>query len=124
MLTKNKNPLFEIVLNPSDYVIKENMSFKFNERSVSFDKCKLAFFNINIGPPKGPMIVFGLNFLRKIYTIFDFQRKVIGFQGEFDNSSEFLKNINDYSDLFRGDEISHLIDNFSNSHPDAWKRVY
>ena len=124
MMKRNKNPLFQIILKPSDYVIKENLTYKHMKTSVSFEKCNLAFFNINFGPPKGPLIVFGLNFLRKIYTIFDFKRKIIGFKADVDFQEEEIENIYEYSQFFKNDEISHLIENFSNSNLDSWKRVY
>ncbi len=88
------------------------------QNNISFEKCKLQFFEINYGPPKGPLLIFGLNFLKKIYTIFDFKKMVIGFKTNEDRPSI---NIVEYKDWFVRDEISQLIETFSN---DVWKRVY
>jgi hypothetical protein len=120
----NKGKKFEIEIPVQDYVIKQNINFQLKISDISFEKCKLAFFDINIGPPKGPLIVFGLNFLRKIYTVFDFGNKVIGF--EFQPENENSQQISDYKDNFVKDEISQLIDNFtarSERTRVSWKRV-
>lgn len=96
------------------------MSFNLKQNNISFKKCKLQFFEINYGPPKGPLLIFGLNFLKKIYTVFDFNKNVIGFKDDNINNTPPL-NIVEYKDWFVRDEISQLIETFSH---DVWKRVY
>jgi hypothetical protein len=84
------------VLKPEDYIIegkriKKNLfsSSKFNEKEKDFldlemfssqsnEECQPAFMPIDVPAPRGPIFVFGEYFLRKFYTVFDRDEKIIG----------------------------------------------
>lgn len=83
----NSNELkeYEINLSPEDYII-EGKNIKNNIKDIDKDflgllkeECQLAFMPIDVPPPRGPLFVFGEYFLRKFYTVFDRDRKLVGF---------------------------------------------
>ena len=41
--------------------------------------CKAAFMSINVPEPRGPILIFGEQFMKKFYTVFDRDEKVMGF---------------------------------------------
>jgi cathepsin D len=76
----------EIILRPEDYII-EGKKIKKNVNNIQpelFDilvkeECRPAFMPIDVPAPRGPLFVFGEYFLRKFYTVFDRDQKVVGF---------------------------------------------
>jgi cathepsin D len=75
----------EIILRPEDYVI-DGKKIKKNLDGISpdfidilaHDSCRPAFMPMDVPAPRGPLFVFGEFFLRKFYTVFDRDEKVIG----------------------------------------------
>ena len=105
---KNNNPetyeLTEIILRPEDYIINgkrikkiiDNNSKNSNDdvfkdaiHTNNFD-CKSAFMSINVPEPRGPILIFGEYFMKKFYTVFDRDQKVLGFS--IANQNDFIKN--------------------------------
>ena len=75
---------YEIVLKPEDYIIdghkvKKNMELGEDFIDIFNDECQPAFMPIDVPAPRGPIFVFGEFFLRKYYTVFDRDQKVLGF---------------------------------------------
>lgn len=77
-----------IILKPEDYMIDgkkiknklESADAK-NNFFESFDpdlECQPAFMSIDVPAPRGPLFVFGELFLRKFYTVFDRDEKIVG----------------------------------------------
>lgn len=54
-------------LDPFDYV----------EKSGSY--CDVSLMNLDVPPPKGPLFVFGIPFLQKYYSVYDFPNSKVGF---------------------------------------------
>lgn len=92
----------EIILRPEDYIIngkrikkifdstnKNDDSFNEAIHTNNFD-CKSAFMSINVPEPRGPILIFGEYFMKKFYTVFDRDQKVLGFS--IANQNEFIKN--------------------------------
>lgn len=93
---KDKNMIYtQITLKPEDYLINgrrikktlnnkkthfsdyfENLS---DEEIANKNECHSAFMPIDVPPPRGPLFIFGEYFLKKFYTIFDRDEKVLGF---------------------------------------------
>ena len=75
---------FEIILHPEDYIIEGNkIKNTISEVDSDFlnlfnEECQPAFMPIDVPAPRGPIFVFGEYFLRKFYTVFDRDEKVIG----------------------------------------------
>lgn len=55
-----------LALDPEDYVDQEG-------------NCELSLMDLDVPPPKGPLFVFGIPFLRKFYTVYDHQNSRVGF---------------------------------------------
>jgi hypothetical protein len=72
----------EIKLSPEDYIIEGNKIKKNINDSDSLNmfnqECQPAFMPIDVPAPRGPIFVFGEYFLRKFYTVFDRDEKVLG----------------------------------------------
>jgi len=104
----NNNPesyeLTEVILRPEDYIINgkrikkiiDNNSKKTNDdlyndaiHNNNLD-CKSAFMSINVPEPRGPILIFGEYFMKKFYTVFDRDQKVLGFS--IANQNDFIKN--------------------------------
>lgn len=74
----------KIILRPEDYIV-DGFSIKknyektgyFMNESQDFD-CSAALMNIDVPAPRGPILVFGDYFLRKFYTVFDRDQRVVG----------------------------------------------
>lgn len=97
--------LTEIILRPEDYLINgkrikklfENDKHKTDSDELfqdaintnNFD-CKAAFMSINVPEPRGPILIFGEYFMKKFYTVFDRDQKVLGFS--IANQNDFIKN--------------------------------
>jgi len=41
--------------------------------------CKVSLMRLDVPPPNGPLFVFGIPFLQKFYTVYDEERKSVGF---------------------------------------------
>jgi len=54
-------------LEPKDYIDKAD------------GMCKVAFMHLDVPPPNGPLFVFGIPFLQKFYTVYDKEKKSVGF---------------------------------------------
>ncbi len=71
-------------MHPEDYIIEGNkIKNTLNEVDSDFlnlfnEECQAAFMPIDVPAPRGPIFVFGEYFLRKFYTVFDRDEKVIG----------------------------------------------
>lgn len=105
---KNNNPesyeLTEIILRPEDYIINGKRIKKIidnNPKNTNDDlfndaiqsnhfECKSAFMSINVPEPRGPILIFGEYFMKKFYTVFDRDQKVLGFS--IANQNDFVKN--------------------------------
>lgn len=64
-------------LRPQDYVIDLNGGSK-SDDGISKVPCLLGFTPVDIPAPRGPAIILGDVFMRKYYTIFDYDNKRIG----------------------------------------------
>lgn len=137
---KNNNPetheLTEIILRPEDYIIngkrikkilddiyKNNNDDLFKDaiHTNNFD-CKSAFMSINVPEPRGPILIFGEYFMKKFYTVFDRDQKVLGFS--IANQDNFIKNHSHKKNLIKNiktpydpleNEINKDIDEQSNN---------
>lgn len=78
----------EIVLKPEDYIIDgDRIKEEYEKNSVDnflLDKgnsmtCKLAIMPLEVPKPRGPIFILGGFFLKKFYTVFDREKKVLGF---------------------------------------------
>ena len=106
----------EIVLRPEDYVIngkriKKLLDQNLNDKTddLFFDAvnsnnldCKSAFMSINVPEPRGPILIFGEYFMKKFYTVFDRDQKVLGFS--IANQNDFIKTNKQKNELM--DKIS------------------
>jgi hypothetical protein len=72
------------MLHPQDYIIEgEKIKTNIEDLDSEFlhlinEECQPAFMPIDVPAPRGPIFVFGEYFLRKFYTVFDRDEKVIG----------------------------------------------
>ncbi|WBY55329.1 plasmepsin VI [Plasmodium yoelii yoelii] len=57
---------------PDDYILQEN-----SEEDNS-SQCVIGLMSLDIPPPRGPIFIFGNVFIRKYYTIFDNDHKLVG----------------------------------------------
>lgn len=103
---------FNLTLQSKDYVTTEkvNISIEENNEFVSLNKCMLDFIPT---VSQDQYIIFGLKFLRKYYTVFDFSKHIIGFVDY--NLAEENKDI-EYEGLLKRSEMGNLISD--------WKMVY
>ena len=104
---------FELTLNNYDYISKKNMNLEFesNNEIFSVNNCELDFIPYNSLDNKNEIIL-GIRFLKKYYTVFDFQRKIIGFSKYNDKYDQI-----DYLSLIKSEsEMDLLIDD--------WKKIY
>ncbi len=87
----NEKTLTKITLKPEDYLLnghriknyknseKEDFIENFTEERLKSLNCSPGFMPINVPAPRGPLFIFGEMFLKKFYTVFDKDKKVIGF---------------------------------------------
>mmetsp|Transcript_54395 Transcript_54395/g.100055 ORF Transcript_54395/g.100055 Transcript_54395/m.100055 type:complete len:431 (-) Transcript_54395:137-1429(-) len=54
-------------LSPTDYINKDSFS------------CALSLMALDVPPPKGPLFVFGIPFLQKFFTVYDYTNNKVGF---------------------------------------------
>ena len=86
---------YEIILKPEDYIIDGkkvlNQLGKIDNEYISFFKldCQAAFMPIDVPAPRGPIFVFGEYFLRKFYTVFDRDERVIGLAASNHSNTPF-----------------------------------
>ncbi len=111
---KDSYELTEIILRPEDYLLNGKKIKKMmknnskNSKDDLFDEalnlnrleCKAAFMSINVPEPRGPILIFGEQFMKKFYTVFDRDQKVLGFSIANQNNlnseksnNEIIKNI-------------------------------
>jgi hypothetical protein len=83
--TTNEHRITEIELNHEDYIINGRRIKKslLDSHIESYDgyhieKCSLAFMSMNIPKPRGPLFIFGEYFMKKYYTVFDHDERIIG----------------------------------------------
>jgi hypothetical protein len=71
---------FNLTLTADDYITKQkmNVDISLNKEFFSMDYCEMDFISYSSMDDKN-LIILGLKFLRKYYTIFDYERKIIGF---------------------------------------------
>lgn len=67
---EGKNVTLE--LTPDDYVIEE-----LDEKQKVIE-CVIGFMPLDVPAPRGPIFIFGNSFIRKYYTIFDNDHKIVG----------------------------------------------
>ncbi len=123
------NQTFDLILNREDYITKRELNIDISDINeiLKINKCD---FDIFVNKNLENTIIFGIKFMKSYYTIFDFERNIIGlirirsnskFKQEDDNKYQntntnsydsYLK----YSDLIIKSEINSLIED--------WKRVY
>jgi len=72
-------------LAPRDYVDK-----------TDDDYCDVSLVSLDVPPPKGPLFVFGIPFLQKYYTVYDYSTTRVGFAiaKHVDEQPEMLLEIN------------------------------
>jgi hypothetical protein len=110
----------EIILRPEDYIIEGNKVKKNIEvispelfDIISKDNCRPAFMPMDVPAPRGPLFVFGEFFLRKFYTVFDRDEKVIGLSiANHDKTSSGRKIITPYDELNIEDEVINQLAKF------------
>ena len=111
---KDSYQLTEIILRPEDYLLngkKIKKMMKNNSKNSGDDlfdealnlnrlECKAAFMSINVPEPRGPILIFGEQFMKKFYTVFDRDERVLGFSIANQNNlnskktqSDLIKNI-------------------------------
>ena len=111
----------KIILHPEDYVIdgkkvKSKMGRnKFLYNSQNLD-CSPAIMAIDVPAPRGPIFVFGDYFLRKFYTVFDRDQKVVGIsranhESDIDVESHLNKISTPYDDAYEFSEIQDKLSN-------------
>lgn len=54
-------------MSPRDYVDKQH------------DMCTMSVMDLDVPPPKGPLFVFGIPFLQKFFTAYDYENHKVGF---------------------------------------------
>lgn len=96
-------------------MVKDKDDIKEEALNLNRLECKAAFMSINVPEPRGPILIFGEQFMKKFYTVFDRDEKVLGFSIANQNNlnsektqSDLIKNINiktPYDD--NGDIISN-----------------
>merc|ERR1719471_2715158 len=52
-----------LTLSPSDYV------------EVGGDFCEVGLMSLDVPPPKGPLFIFGIPFLQRYYSVYDYVQK-------------------------------------------------
>uniref|UniRef100_A0A8C9GXM8 Peptidase A1 domain-containing protein n=1 Tax=Piliocolobus tephrosceles TaxID=591936 RepID=A0A8C9GXM8_9PRIM len=82
---KNSLPTISIVLKnvegknvkltfaPDDYILEEY------DEETGLTQCVLGIMSLDVPSPRGPIFIFGIVFIRKYYTIFDNDHKIVGF---------------------------------------------
>jgi hypothetical protein len=101
---------FNITLTSEDYITKQkmNIDIETNKEFFSMSMCELDFISYNSMSDRGDIIL-GLKFLRKYYTVFDYDRKIIGFN-EYGNNENPVEH---YTDLVKDeDELDVLINDW------------
>jgi hypothetical protein len=95
----NEKKIHKIVLLPEDYIINgKNINKTLSIRDEAFreffsdEECLPAFMPINVPRPRGPILVFGEFFMRKFYTVFDRDQRVLGLS--LANQEYYKKNKN------------------------------
>lgn len=86
--TKIEN--IDIVLTPKDYIIDGwKIKSQIKKPPLNDDvECNAAFMAIDVPSPRGPIFVFGEYFLKKFYTVFDRDNKIIGISQAKEESEE------------------------------------
>lgn len=58
---------------PDDYILED-----YDEETGS-TQCVIGIMSLDVPAPRGPIFIFGIVFMRKYYTIFDNDHKIVGF---------------------------------------------
>lgn len=77
-------------------------------------ECKAAFMSINVPEPRGPILIFGEHFMKKFYTVFDRDEKVLGFSIANQNNFKSEKSQNDIISDIKTPYDDDRKDSFSN----------
>lgn len=91
---ENQTRNFDVVLTPRDFII-DGLKIKSRQNLLRGDEqeCNAAFMAIDVPSPRGPIFVFGEYFLKKFYTVFDRDNKIIGISQIKDELDETKENI-------------------------------
>jgi len=112
----NKNKYFNLTIKKDDYITEKPIELDIDDihEKVEMNKCEIDF-NYNNSEDT---IILGLKFLKGFYSIFDFERMIIGFSKYENNDSTNSQIVNKYSyrDLVKNKEIDSLIND--------WKKIY
>jgi cathepsin D len=109
----------EIVLRPEDYII-DGKRIKSNLKDIqpefmdilAHDDCKPAFMPMDVPAPRGPLFVFGEFFLRKFYTVFDRDEKVVGLSLANHYKTTTYSIVTPYDDINIEDEVINQLAKF------------
>lgn len=70
----------DFILKAEDYVLEEEI-FSYNgflnKENIKF--CSLAIMKLDVPLPRGPVLILGVTFLKKFYSVFDRDNRRIGF---------------------------------------------
>jgi hypothetical protein len=108
--SRKNTKTFSITLTPSDYITKQRMNIDIvnDKEFIDIDECDLDFISYNTIDDRNE-ILFGLKFMRKYYTTFDYERKIIGL-----NEYKNVENTSNYAELLKHDnELDLLIENWT-----------
>ena len=112
--SKNKDKENILQLDNYDYISKSFTTDNSNKSDKKFqEKCDLAFTELH-----SPYLVLGLRYLKRYYTIFDFERNIVGISTDKKKVGTSFS----YSDfVFAKNEMDSLIDQFRINN--EWTRI-
>lgn len=95
---------FSLDMSPDDYITHKNYNIRLTDHN--FERIKLKKCLLNFSETKNNSIIFGLKFLMKYYTVFDFGHNLIGFSNYESHDEKYQVS---YKDLLNKSEINYLI---------------
>lgn len=120
--------LKDIKLNKEDYLINgsdikesfenynNNLLFGNNiDKQIEYNECKLAFMELDVPRPRGPLFVFGEIFFNKYYTVFDRDQNVVGFSVKNKKNTLVYNNTTPYDN---NDYLSSSSSSINNNNTD------